>query len=147
MTSSVSQEQLKKIEEDPFVLDRILRSIPREILESFDEKQLEGLSTGLDKAFSNAGSKPRHIIDLRTTFSLYFQRFYVVFLLGKDRREKTLTVLEERRRKSTRFARLILLFGFISVLFSALFLAAYVIKCLLGIDLFSDRHLSDLFGS
>ena len=138
----------RPVADDPFLV-HVLRAIPPEVLDSFSDTQIHAVQQAVLKT-RNAS---RHLIDLRGTIPLFFVRLYFVFLLGQDRRQKTLLVTENRRRAASHGA--FFLFAFMSLLVSVLCLAAiavvvlfllYVIKSLVGIDLFPDSHLSDLLG-
>ncbi|WP_414543633.1 hypothetical protein [Nostoc sp. CCY0012] len=57
--------------------------IPPEILATFTSTQL----TEIEKVFNDRVYK-RHIVDIRVSIPFFVKRFYVVFLLGKDKRLK-----------------------------------------------------------
>lgn len=131
-------------EADPFI-DAVLRSIPKEERESFTESQISALS----RALTRTRFQSNHIVDARLNIPLFFARFYVVFLLGKDRRGKARQRLIERRRRFSLVAGLVLTLAvglvLATVIFVAVFLLLYVLKSAMGIDLFPDMHLRDLF--
>jgi hypothetical protein len=80
---------------DPFT-DTVLAAVPESVRESFTEEQTEALRTALEQVHDSA----RHLVDVRAVVPLYFLRFYAVFLLGKDQRNKAQEVLLIRRRKA-----------------------------------------------
>lgn len=132
-------------EADPFI-DAVLRSISREDRESFTEAQIAALS----RALTRTRLQSNHLIDARLNIPLVFTRFYMVFLFGKDRRGKVRQRLIERRRRFSLVSGLVLSLVvslvMVVVIFVAIFLLLYVLKSLMGIDLFPDMHLRDLFS-
>ena len=128
---------------DPFA-DSILQAMPPDVLASLTIEQIEAIQTAL------AASHPRahHLVDVRFCVPLYWTRFYVVFLFGRDRRSRTRAVLVDRRNRTARALRLcfVLLVVFLVLLGAvvAVFFLIYKVKCLLGIDLFPDLHLRDI---
>ncbi len=135
---------MAKYEADPFS-ENIIASIPLAVRQTFTGPQLHAIR----KALSMAHDRSRHKIDLRITIPLYFVRYYVVFLFGKDLRRGTRRVSLERRKDSSQaagFALIIAMIGNIILLAGgALFILLYLIKSALGINLFADLHLWDLF--
>ncbi len=84
------------------------------------------------------------VLDVRFGINLLVSRYYVVLLMGKERREKS------RDRQLTGTERvvngLVAAFLLISLnVFVSLSLAIllYLIKSAVGIDLFHDQHLTD----
>lgn len=67
---------------DPFVRQLFAR-IPPETVATFSNAQL----TELEKVFNDRIYK-RHIVDIRVSIPFFVKRFYVVFLLGKEKRLK-----------------------------------------------------------
>jgi len=123
--------------------DNIIRDIPENVREQFTDEQTEALLKVLLKQHAQA----RHIIDARFTIPLYFTRYYVVLLLGKDRRTHVGKTMVERRDKGGLFTRiaftsLLVINGSFMLLLLGL-LSAYVIKFTLGINIFPDKHLWD----
>lgn len=130
---------------DPFT-DNILHNIPADIRDSFSDAQLEALQTALGQVHDHT----RHMLDARFSVSLYWTRYYVVFLLGRDLREHVQEVLLNRRQRSSRAAQI----GFTALaawllvagLAVTAFIVLYLIKSAVGIDIFPDKHLSDFLG-
>jgi len=89
------------------------------------------------------------MIDTRVSIPLYFARYYIVFLLGRDLRRSTRTILLERRRDSSQAAGFTLVFTLIwnilLILLVAGFVIIYYLKSTMGIDIFPDMHLWDIF--
>ncbi|MCP3670456.1 MAG: hypothetical protein GY814_08475 [Gammaproteobacteria bacterium] len=129
---------------DPFT-ENILANIPLEIRRGFSSDQLTALRTAL----ATAHDRSRHMIDARVSIPLYFARYYIVFLLGRDLRRSTRKILLERRRDSSQAAGFTLVFTLIwNILFVLLvagFVIIYYLKSTMGIDIFPDMHLWDIF--
>ncbi|KKD34612.1 MAG: hypothetical protein WAN66_15645 [Limnoraphis robusta] len=118
-----------------------LNKIQPHILSSFNSEQITAIQDILEEAIPKHSPK---IVDLRLTVDLILSRFYLVLLVGKERRRGQ---REYPVRGITRIGNLIaatLLLIAINLLISAfIFLFLYLIKSALGIDLFSGEHLSD----
>lgn len=114
---------------DPF-LERFFARIPREVAASFTDDQL----LAVKRAFAAHG-EAGHSIDLRLSFPLLIGRWYLVLILGPERRSRG------RRRRDrdahplstlgNAFAALLLLL----LLAGAALGALYVVKSALGVDL------------
>jgi len=105
--------------------------------------------TAVREALIAQNESSRHSLDIRFTVPLFFARYYFVILGGRDRRQKT----RSREKQRISFANLVIgtiLFASISLLvltllWLAIFLAAYLFKVDSGIDLLANFHLMDLF--
>jgi hypothetical protein len=121
--------------------DYYINKIRPQILASFNPEQITAIQDILEEAIPKHSPK---IVDLRLTVDLIISRFYLVLLVGKERRRGQ---REYPVRGITRIGNLIaatLLLIAINLLISAfIFLFLYLIKSALGIDLFSGEHLSD----
>lgn len=130
---------------DPFA-DSVLRNISKDILDSFNDTQLDALQTALAKVHDRS----RNRLDVRFSIPLYWARYYVVFLLGRDLRSHVQEVLLNRRKRSGRAAQIgvISLMAWLILAGAAitLFIALYLLKSAMGIDIFPDKHLSDFLG-
>ena len=78
---------------DPFVED-VLKRVPNDVARTLTPRQWEGFREGLRRSLDPA----RHLIDLRFSIPLYFMRYYLVFILGRDQRGRVERFLQERRR-------------------------------------------------
>jgi len=114
---------------DPF-LERFFSRIPREVAASFTDDQL----LAVKQAFAAHG-EAGHSIDLRLSFPLLFSRWYLVLILGPERRSRA-------RRRSDRDAYPLATLGnalaallLLLLLAGALLGALYIAKSALGIDL------------
>jgi hypothetical protein len=87
----------------------------------------------------------RHSVDIRVTLPLFFVRYYLVIVAGRDRRR--LTRIEELKRSHLgnlplgASLSLIVITLTVALFWLLLLGALYMLKRELGIDLFSDFHL------
>ncbi|MEL7037929.1 MAG: hypothetical protein AAFO04_20270 [Cyanobacteria bacterium J06592_8] len=121
--------------------DYYLNQIQPQIFESFNSEQITEIRGILEQAIPRSSPK---IVDLRFTVDLILSKFYLVLLVGKERRRGQ---REYRVTGITRFGNIVaatlLLIG-INLLISAfIFLLLYLIKSALGVDLFPGQHLGD----
>lgn len=117
--------------------DDRLRAADAETFDSFSPAQIRLIRS----VFGDDGGSSPHSVDLRTDIPLYFARFYLVFLLGRDRRSQTRRLENRRRRTAAFFGGLGLVAMTISPLVVLGLAAAYFAKSFLGIDLFADWHV------
>ena len=113
------------------VIDRIVHTIPIEIRDTFDKKQL----AAIEESIAINSSYDHHCIDFRPVIGIGRWRYYAVFLLGKDRR----TAPRRRASITTVIKALAVVFGLFFLFVSAV-LTLYLIKSALGIDIF--KHFS-----
>ncbi|WP_372873292.1 hypothetical protein [Shewanella sp.] len=124
------QQELPKADE---LRSKLLGKLPAKLADSYSDEQVEGIRILLgDRTWG------RHSIDSRGTFSLPFVRwrYYWVLLLGKNRRAYTRT---EKQLSLALFVICVLVFLLMSLLLGLLGL--YLLKSMLGIDLFSETSL------
>ena len=77
------------------------------------------------------------LIDLRFTIDLLISRYFIVLMVGKDRRRAARNVPVSRLTQWGNWAAaVLLLLGFNLALSMSLFMLAYLVKSALGIDLF-----------
>jgi len=100
--------------------------------------------TAIEEALMGGQASKGHLVDLRLQIPLFFGRYYVVFLVGRDRRVSTQR--EEARRLKTLSVSSILFFVFflLSPVAGLVLLILYAIKTALGIDVMPDWHFKDL---
>ncbi|WP_297476568.1 hypothetical protein [uncultured Photobacterium sp.] len=124
-----SYDKYTKIQQD--VINRVISTIPTEVLNSFDYKQLAAIkkSVAINSGYND------HYIDFRPVIGIGRWRYYAVFLLGKDRR----TAPRHQMPIITIIKAIHIVFGLCVVFISAV-LALYLIKSALGIDIF--KHFS-----
>lgn len=65
-----------------FFLSQYFRRIDPKIADSFTEEQRSAIKT----MFSNRGVAAQHSLEVRRTLSFGRKRFYLIFLLGRERR-------------------------------------------------------------
>ena len=120
---------------DPFLED-FFQKIPREVAASFSDDQL----LAIRMAFG-ARQRGAHIVDVRMSLPLPFKRLYMVLLLGSERRTVARRQLD--RSKTPLATASNILFGaiFFGILLIAVIGLLYVIKSVIGIDLFPDMSL------
>lgn len=86
-------------------------------------------------------------LKFEATLPFFFRRYYLLIWFGRDRRKTTAITEEVRRNKVPLPIRLVMYFAviwFIATSFSLLtFVAMYVVKSSLGIDIFPNEHLRD----
>ncbi len=132
MSDSVSGESgmYSALRDDPVIL-RLISSMPQQVQESFSEEQLAHLKLAIGTRHWE-----KHAVDLRGTFKLWQTRYYYVLLLGRNHRE----VSRWQKQMSGIITTLILL---VFLMFSAVmgFLILYLVKSLLGINLFKGFSL------
>ncbi|MBT1062770.1 3-phosphoshikimate 1-carboxyvinyltransferase [Bowmanella sp. Y26] len=114
-------------------MQNLLGRMPKTVADSFNDEQLNHLKLAL-----GARSWGRHAVDVRTTLPVPFTRwrYYLVFLMGKNRRE-----LSEREKALSALASAALLSAFIVFCVLLGLLVLYLIKSALGINLFDDFSL------
>ena len=127
--------------------DFTISRIDADVRESLTPTQLQAIR---DALVANQPFK-KHAVDLRGTIPLFFARFYFVVLAGRDKRRKTVDKEKHRAFEgNVSFGHLLslLFLSFIAAMvWAAILLVVYWVKIELGIDLFSNIHLGDLFKS
>lgn len=109
------------IKNDP-AIKNLLKRIPENVQKSFTEEQLVHLKTAI-----GARQWGSHLIDSRGVLKFFRYRYYFVILAGRNRRQ-----LSASEIKASRIAQSIL----VSICLFFLLLLLYLIKSVLGIDLF-----------
>ena len=127
--------------------DFTISRIDTDVRESLTPTQLQAIR---DALVANQPFK-KHAVDLRGTIPLFFARFYFVVLAGRDKRRKTVDKEKHRAFEgnvSFGYLLSLLFLSFIAAMvWAAILLVVYWVKIELGIDLFSNIHLGDLFKS
>ncbi|MDY6936883.1 MAG: hypothetical protein SWY16_04380 [Cyanobacteriota bacterium] len=117
-----------------------INGIDPEIRSSLNEEQLAEIRRAIDSAIPKPAPK---IVDLRFVVDLVLTRFYVVLLVGKDRRKKPRKYVPNQMAKvGNTLAAIVLLVGLNLTISAFLFFGAYLVKSAFGIDLFPGnlRH-------
>lgn len=107
--------------------------LPADLQASMSAAQQQAVMDLLDQAIPKPAPK---IVDLRFAVDLIIQRFHVVVVVGKDRRDQPRpNVVSRGTRIWNWVVGTSLLLGLNLLLSAALFLIAYLVKSALGIDL------------
>ena len=124
--------------------DYTLSRVPRVIRESLTDEQYQAIRTSLIARDTDS----RHSIDIRLTIPLFFRSYYFVFFAGRDRRASRYILENERWALIPSPIRMgfhyMVSFVVSLVVLGLAFIAAYKLKQLMGLDLFSNFHLPDL---
>jgi hypothetical protein len=122
-------------------------------LESFiDPTVLDNLTpeqwTAIEKyIFNRKGKKQRKLVDIRFSIDLVMTRFFIVLLVGKDRRNKARNYpLSRLINVGNIVAAILLLVGANLVISASIVLILYLIKSALGIDLMPGHINQTLKG-
>jgi len=131
-------------ENDPFC-KALFEGLPPDIRSSLSRAQIDALVTTLSHM-----NRRKSRIDIRGEVSLFFQRYYYVFLAGPDRRRKVMKTLVNRRLNTLHGGTGVVLgvvyFFVFSILVVMVAFLLYKIKSFLDINIFPDRHLSDILS-
>ncbi len=92
-----------------------------------------------------SASLEQRAIAVRIPIPLYFIKFYLHLSLVRDTRVATRLKEQARALLGKTLGGLFLFYLTLVIFLPLLFLALYMLKSWLGIDLFADRHLSDFF--
>ena len=136
------KRSVRQTEVDAYT-QHIMTNIPPEVFSTLNIVQIQAI----ESAISNNAPFRKHPLDLRGQLSLYFIRYYFVILIGRDRRSSSINKEERRRTKAKSVSVMMFIYALICMLAPILFIALYLIKSFLGIDIFPDQHLSDFFSS
>jgi hypothetical protein len=118
--------------DDPFI-DKFKSRVPRATADSFTPAQLDAI-----KLAFGARSWGSHAIDLRLSIPLLWARFYLVLLVGRERRPPDRRSGERPLHPITRIGNAIVVAMVVVLILIPLFLALYAAKSTLGIKLFPD---------
>jgi len=120
----------------------IMSNIPTEVFSTLNIVQIQAIESAIS---SNAPFR-KHPVDLRGRLSFFFIRFYFVILVGRDRRSFSRNKEDARRIKAKSLSLATFLYALICMVAPIMFLALYLLKTFMGIDIFPDHHLSDFFS-
>lgn len=121
--------------------DYYWHSLTPELRDSFTEQQATAVRGLLEKAVPQPQPK---LVDLRFTVDLVLSRFYVVLLVGKDRRQQPRPYLPDPlARVGNVIAAVVLLIGLNLLMSLLILLFAYLLKSAAGVDLVPGGHLAD----
>lgn len=118
-----------------------LSMLEPEILASFTPTQLQAIHLMLEAAIPKPSPK---IVDLRFGIDLIFSRFYVVLLLGQEkRRYRRHYIPRGIARIGNTIVAILLLISMNLLISLSILLLLYLAKSAVGIDLFPQEHLGD----
>ncbi|HUC61874.1 MAG TPA: hypothetical protein VMF53_07945 [Alphaproteobacteria bacterium] len=103
--------------QDPFV-ENFFKQIAPQIAESFTIDQLAAI-----KMVYGGRAWGRHAVDIRFSFPFFWERFYVVFVAGRDKRAAARRAVDRKAHPLATFGNAV-----VTVLFAAVLLAlAFVV--------------------
>lgn len=138
---SIHQEPIEKIPDHAKTPEHYLQQIEPQILSTFTPEQLNAIKTILNHAIPKNSPK---IVDLRFDVDLMISRFYIVLLVGKERRKVKRRYVTHGITKLGNFiAAILLLIGLNLMVSLVIGLFFYLLKSAVGIDLFHQGHLVD----
>jgi hypothetical protein len=139
---SSDRNESPTIEERAEEVARALRDMDPTIRASFTEDQYGAVRRAMMRCTRQRGRFP---IDLRFSVNLWLQRFFVVLIIGPERRSPERTA-RERRARRFRVANAVVLAVASVIILLAVLGALYLMKSLLGIDLMPHAHIEDLWS-
>jgi len=118
----------------------VYESIDADVRATLIPTQVHAIETAI------RANKPyqKHPVDLRGVIPLFFMRMYFVLLMGRDKRQPIRDKEALRRHKTALGSALFSVYVMLCMLLPVGFLALYVFKSLMGIDLIEGIHLKDL---
>ncbi len=123
--------------------DYYMQQVSVETLEKLDDAEMEHLKSIFQSAIPQKTPK---IIDLRFVVDLLFVRYFVVLMIGKDRRKQHRHYEVNGVTKVANIIGAILLIIAMSLLISTVtFLILYLLKSSLGINIFPSHITEVLF--
>ncbi len=133
---------IAQLQSDPFT-NHIWKRLDPEVRKSLSKEQTIAVLEAI-----HSGSKGRkHTIDLRGVIPLFFKKYYFVFHFGRDTRQQTLNAEQDRRQAAARFSDAVFIIFIVSPFILLGLLLLYFLKSALGINIFPNFHLSDLWNS
>jgi len=124
---------------DPFTHEFMQRISP-EVRASLTPAQ----RSAIEKALDGSPSKAHPAIDIRLTIPLFVARYYLVFLMGRDRRVGTRRSEATRQRHLSAASLLLFFLIAVSPVIVIVLLILYAVKTALGINVMPEMHLKDL---
>lgn len=140
-SSAIHKEPIDKLPYHAKTPEHYIQQIEPSILSSFTPEQLNEIKRILNHAIPKNSPK---IVDLRFNVDLILSRFYVVLLVGKERRKIQRHYVTRGITKVGNFVAAIVLLITLNLIVTVLiFLFLYLIKSAIGIDFFKESHLID----
>ena len=116
---------------DDEFLKKFFSRIPEATAASYTEEQLAGV-----KMAFGGRSRGRHALNFRRSLPLFGRHFYLVCMLGWERRTSHRTAASHRRRDLRHLANAIAIVAFFGIILLAILGGLYGMKIVLGIDVF-----------
>lgn len=133
-----SVASVEKKEVDAFT-QHVMSRIDEDVFKTLNLVQLEAIKEAIS---ANAPFK-RHPIDVRFPIPLFFITFYLVLLIGKDRRSSTRSSEQQRVKGLQTMGWLGVVYFSLCAFLPIVLILLYLLKSFLGIDIFEDKHLID----
>lgn len=126
---------------DAFTL-HVYNSIDEKVRASFTPTQVHAIETAI------RANKPfqKHPVDVRGVVPLFFARFYFVFLMGRDRRQKVKRKEASRRKESAVTSAVISVYILCGLVLPVIAGLLYLLKSFVGVDLFPEEHLGEMLS-
>lgn len=124
---------IREIHQNQDDVQKLMAKMPKRVAQSFSDEQIQHLH----RAIGTRGWK-KHPVDVRTTLTIPFARsqWYVVLLMGRDKRELTRT---EQQISTLTLAGIATLCLSASIMLGLLVI--YLVKSALGINLSEETSL------
>jgi hypothetical protein len=122
--------------------DHVMQSINPEILNSLSLSQI----SAIENAIKATHAQKKHMVDFRGAVNLLFDKFYFVFLMGRDRRVSAQKAEIERRAKAALLGNIFFIVLVISPFILLTIVFIYLLKVLAGIDLLPGEHTGWIIG-
>ncbi|MCK4955993.1 MAG: hypothetical protein KAS49_00045 [Candidatus Cloacimonetes bacterium] len=133
--------ELSSKTERQVMIDDYIEKMNPGIRKSLDYNQNQEVSRLLNRILPKRGN---HIVDIRFTF-WFIKPCYFTLNFGIDRRDtKRVNPTNAYRTVGTIIVNALFLLLLGMLVLALLFLALYMMKTMLGIDIFPDKHLSDI---
>ncbi|MCM1981483.1 hypothetical protein [Lyngbya confervoides] len=118
------------------IAERYLAQMPEDIRGSLTVAQLRAVRILLEKSISPPKPQPK-IVDLRFQVDLFLARYYLVIMVGPERRRfQRPETGSPASRMGNVIAALMLLLGLNLMVSAGILLALYLLKSTLGLDFF-----------
>jgi hypothetical protein len=124
--------------EDPYT-HAVMQRISPSIRASFTLAQ----RSAIEQALAGGQIGKGHAVDIRLTIPLFFARYYLVWLMGRDQRVGTRRSEAKRHQGISVSSLLLFFFIAVSPVVVIMLLILYALKTALGINLMPDLHLKD----
>ena len=115
---------------DPF-FDRFYARMPRDVAGTFTQEQLDAI-----KRVFGARTWGSHAIDIRMSMPILWRRWYVVLLMGPERRPRGRRHIESRRHPVGKLANALAMTLFGVICLGPTLGVIYAVKSRLGVDIF-----------